>query len=254
MMGLFDGKVALVTGGATGIGRAAAVRYAAEGASVVVADINAEEAQQTVELAEAAGGRALFVAADMTSSTDIQDMVTRTLSQFGRLDVAFNNAGTPGGFTNVVDCTEDEWDTVMALNLKSVWLCMKYEIPAMITAGGGAIVNTASATVNAPSRRMVSYVASKHGVIGLTQSAAKDFADQNIRVNTLLPGKTLTPMLEQGAAAHNKPVGEFLHAPMQRHGEPKEQADVVIWLTSTQSSFVTGQSIAADGGSSLGNK
>jgi len=254
MMGLFDGKVALVTGGATGIGRAAAVRYAAEGASVVVADINAEAGQQTVALAEAAGGKGLFVAADMTSSTDIQGMVTRTLSQFGRLDVAFNNAGTPGGFTNAVDCTEDEWDTVMSLNLKSIWLCMKYEIPAMIAAGGGAIVNTASATINAPSRRMVSYIASKYGVIGLTRSAAKDFADQNIRVNALLPGKTLTPMLEQGAAGHNKTVAEFLHAPMKRHGEPEEQADAVIWLSSDQSSFVTGQSITVDGGESLGSK
>jgi len=253
-MALFDGKVALVTGGATGIGRAAALRYAAEGASIAVVDINAEEGQQTVKMAEADGGKALFVAADMTSSTDIKDMVTHTISEFGRLDVAFNNAGTPGGFTNAVDCTEDEWDTVMSLNLKSIWLCMKYEIPAMLATGGGAIVNTASATVNAPSRRMVSYIASKHGVIGLTQSAAKDFADRNIRVNVLLPGKTLTPMLKQGAAGHNKTVGEFLHAPMKRHGEPEEQADAVIWLSSDQSSFVTGQAITVDGGESLGNK
>ena len=253
-MGLFNGKVALVTGGATGIGRAAAVRYAAEGARIVVADINTEEGKETVALAEAANGEGQFIAADMTKSEDIENMVARTLSQFGRLDVAFNNAGTPGRFTNVVDCTEDEWDAVMSLNLKSIWLCMKHEIPAMLATGGGAIVNTASATVNAPSRRMVSYIASKHGVIGLSQSAAKDFADQNIRVNVLLPGKTLTPMLEQGAAGHNKTVDEFQHAPMKRHGEPKEQADAVIWLSSDQSSFVTGQAITVDGGESLGNK
>ncbi len=253
-MGLFDGKVALVTGGATGIGRAAVLRYTEEGAKVVVADVNVDEGRQTIELAQQAGGEGLFIDADMTTSADIENMVSRTVSEFGRLDVAFNNAGTPGGFTNVVDCTEEEWDRVMSLNLKSIFLCMKHEIPAMIAAGGGAIVNTASATVNAPSRRMASYVASKHGVVGLTRSAAKDFADQNIRVNVLLPGKTLTPMLQQGAAAHHKPVQEFLHAPMQRHGKPEEQADVVIWLSSDQASFVTGESVAVDGGSSLGNK
>ncbi len=253
-MALFEGKVALVTGGATGIGRAAALRYAEEGAQVAVADINTQEGQQTIELIQDAGGQGLFIAADMTNRLDIENMVEHTVSQFGRLDIAFNNAGTPGEFTNVVDCTEEEWDQVLSLNLKSIWLCMKYEIPAMLGAGGGAIVNTASATVNAPSRRMVSYIASKHGVIGLTQSAAKDFADQNIRVNALLPGKTLTPMLEQGAAGHNKSVEKFLHAPMQRHGEPTEQADAVIWLSSDRSSFVTGQAITVDGGSSLGNK
>jgi NAD(P)-dependent dehydrogenase (short-subunit alcohol dehydrogenase family) len=253
-MGLFDGKVALVTGGATGIGRAAVLRYTEEGAKVVVADVNVDEGRQTIELAQQAGGEGLFIDADMTSSADIENMVSRTVSEFGRLDVAFNNAGTPGGFTNVVDCSEEEWDRVMSLNLKSIFLCMKHEIPAMIAAGGGAIVNTASATVNAPSRRMASYVASKHGVVGLTRSAAKDFADQNIRVNVLLPGKTLTPMLQQGAAAHDKSVQEFLHAPMRRHGKPEEQADVVIWLSSDQASFVTGESIAVDGGSSLGNK
>ncbi len=253
-MALFEGKVALVTGGATGIGRAAALRYAEEGAQVAVADVNTHEGQQTIQLIQDAGGQGLFIAADMTNRLDIENMVEHTVSQFGRLDIAFNNAGTPGEFTNVVDCTEEEWDQVLSLNLKSIWLCMKYEIPAMLGAGGGAIVNTASATVHAPSRRMVSYIASKHGVIGLTQSAAKDFADQNIRVNALLPGKTLTPMLEQGAAGHNKPVGEFLHAPMRRHGEPKEQADAVMWLSSDHSSFVTGQAITVDGGSSLGNK
>ena len=253
-MGLFDGKVSLVTGGATGIGRAAAVRYAEEGAQVVVADINDVEGLETIKLVEAAGATGMFVVADMMSADAIKNMVASTIDRFGRLDAAFNNAGTAGGFSNVVDCKEEEWDAVMTLNLKSIWLCMKYEIPAMIAGGGGAIVNTASSTVNVPSKQMVSYIASKHGVVGLTQSAAKDFADQGIRVNTLLPGKTLTPMLEQGAKGHKKSVDEFMHAPMNRHGMPQEQADVVIWLSSDQSSFVTGQAVAVDGGSSLGSK
>lgn len=253
-MGLFDGKVALVTGGSTGIGRATAVRYAEEGAIVVVADINTADGESTIELIEAAGGTGAFIFADMTSPDGIQKLISSTIDRFGRLDAAFNNAGTAGGFSNVVDCTEEEWDGVMTLNLKSIWLCMKYEIPAIISSGGGAIVNTASSTVNIPSRQMASYIASKHGVVGLTQSAAKDFSGQGVRVNALLPGKTLTPMLQQGAQGHGKSIEGFMHAPMNRHGNPQEQANVVIWLSSEQSSFVTGQAIAVDGGSSLGSK
>ncbi len=252
MSGLFEGKVALVTGAATGIGRATCLRYAAEGAKVTVADINEAEARETVRLVEAAGGEALFVATDVTRPADVEAMVARTVERFGRLDAAFNNAGTPGGFTNVVDCTEDEWDHTAALNLKSVWLCLKYEIPAMIASGGGAIVNTASEAANHPSPHMATYVATKAGVVGLTRSAAFDFADRNVRVNALLPGPTVTPMLMKGTQGLDRSLEAFgARLPMKRVGQAHEQADVVIWLTSSQSSFVTGLAVSVDGGLNL---
>jgi NAD(P)-dependent dehydrogenase (short-subunit alcohol dehydrogenase family) len=217
----FEGKVALVTGGATGIGRETALRYAREGARVTVADINESEAAKTVRLIEADGGRAIFVRTDVTSAAEIEAMVATTVSTFGRLDAAFNNAGTPGGFTNVVDCTEEEWSRTLAINLTSVFLCMKYEIPAMLASGeGGAIVNTASEAANHPSPHMVSYVATKSGVVGMTRSAALDFASQGIRVNALLPGPTVTPMLMRGTEGLERTLDGFgARLPMGRVGQ-----------------------------------
>jgi len=252
MSRLFEDKVALVTGGATGIGRAAAQRYASEGAKVMIADINEAEAAETVRMIADAGGEARFVRTDIRSANDIANMVRETVSAFGRLDAAFNNAGTPGSFTNVVDCTEEEWDQVHVLNLKSVFLCMKYEIPAMLENGGGAIVNTASEAAKHPAPHMATYVATKAGVVGLTRSAALDFAPQNIRVNALLPGPTVTPMLMRGTQGLDRSLDAFgARLPMSRVGQPHEQADVAIWLTSDQSSFVTGMAISADGGLNL---
>jgi NAD(P)-dependent dehydrogenase (short-subunit alcohol dehydrogenase family) len=252
MAGLFAGKVALVTGGASGIGRSAAVRYGQEGGRVVVADIDAAEGAKTVELVEAAGAEAIFVRTDVTRAADIAAMVEAAEARFGRLDAAFNNAGTPGRFTDVVTCDEDEWDFVVGLNLKSVWLCMKYEIPAMLRAGGGAIVNTASEAAQRPAPHMASYVATKAGVIGLTRSAALDFGPQNIRVNALLPGPTVTPMLMQGTKGLDRSLEAFgERLPLGRVGQPHEQADAVIWLTSDQSSFVTGLAVPVDGGLNL---
>ena len=252
MTGLFKDKVALVTGGATGIGRAACERYAQEGAKVAVVDINEAEAAETVRRVQDAGGQAMFIRADMTSPSDIASMVEETVRRYGRLDAAFNNAGTPGGFTNAVDCTEEEWDRVATLNLKSVWLCMKHEIPAMIASGGGAIVNTASEAANHPAPHMVSYVTTKAGVVGMTRSAAFDFAAQGVRVNALLPGPTETPMLMRGTVGLDRSLDAFgVRLPMQRIGRAHEQADVAVWLTSSQSSFVTGMAISADGGLNL---
>lgn len=252
MTGLFKDKVALVTGGATGIGRAACERYAQEGAKVAVVDINEAEAAETVRRIQDAGGEAVFIRADMTSASDIAAMVEETVRRYGRLDAAFNNAGTPGGFTNAVDCTEEEWDRVATLNLKSVWLCMKHEIPAMIASGGGAIVNTASQAAKTPSPHMVTYVTTKAGVVGMTRSAAFDFAAQGVRVNALLPGPTETPMLMRGTVGLDRSLEAFgLRLPMQRIGRAHEQADVAVWLTSSQSSFVTGMAISADGGLNL---
>jgi NAD(P)-dependent dehydrogenase (short-subunit alcohol dehydrogenase family) len=219
---------------------------------VSIADINADAAMLVVREIEAAGGEALFVQADMTKSADIAGMVEQTVNRFGRLDAAFNNAGTPGHFTNVVDCSEEEWDMVSTLNLKSVWLCMKHEIPAMIASGGGAIVNTASEAANHPSPHMATYVATKAGVVGLTRSAAFDFASQNIRVNALLPGPTVTPMLMKGVLGLERGLDAFGdRLPMKRVGRAEELADAAIWLSSSQSSFVTGQALSVDGGLNL---
>lgn len=249
---LFAGQVALVTGAATGIGRAASIRYAEEGAKVAVVDINETDGAETVRQIEAAGGEATFIRADMTKSADIAAMVGETVARYGRLDAAFNNAGTPGGFTNAVDCTEEEFDRVVALNLKSVWLCMKHEIPAMLASGGGAIVNTASQAAVQPSQHMLTYIATKAGVIGATRSVAVDYADQGVRANVLAPGPTATPMLMKGTEGLSITLDDFAaRLPMKRIGRPHEQADVAVWLTSSQSSFVTGMVISADGGRNL---
>jgi NAD(P)-dependent dehydrogenase (short-subunit alcohol dehydrogenase family) len=251
-MALFEGKVALVTGGATGIGYETALRFSTEGAKVVIADINETDGEAAVAAINGNGGEAIFVRTDVTKSADVQAMVERTVARFGRLDAAFNNAGTPGGFTTVVDCTEEEWNRTIALNLTSVWLCMKYEIPAMLASGGGAIVNTASEAANHPAPHMVSYVATKAGVVGLTRSAALDFAPQNIRVNALLPGPTVTPMLLKGTEGLDRSLDAFgARLPIGRVGQPREQADVVIFLASEQASFVTGLAVSVDGGLNL---
>jgi NAD(P)-dependent dehydrogenase (short-subunit alcohol dehydrogenase family) len=252
---LFEGRVALVTGGATGIGRATALRYAAEGAKVAVADINEAEGAETIRLIGEAGGEALFLKTDVTSRTEVEAMVARTVERFGRLDAAFNNAGAPGRFTTVVDCTEEEWDAMVNLNLRSVWLCMKFEIPAMLANGGGAIVNTASQAATLPSPHMASYVATKAGVVGLTRSAAVDFAAQNVRVNALLPGPTLTPMLMGGTAGLDRSLDAFgARLPMKRIGTADEQADAVVFLTSNQATFITGLAVPVDGGLNLGRQ
>jgi NAD(P)-dependent dehydrogenase (short-subunit alcohol dehydrogenase family) len=249
-VGLFDGQVAVVTGGGSGLGRATALAFAHEGARVAVADIQDDGGAETVDLIEQAGGSAVYIRTDVTVGADVRNLVAGTVAQFGRLDVAFNNAGVPGRWTNVLDCSEEEWDAVMNINIKSAWLCMKYEIPEMLKLGRGAIVNTASTAAMAAPPHMVSYVASKHGVLGLTRSAATDYAAQNVRVNCLLPGPTMTPMLQSGFGPLDMPIDEMAAPiPMKRLGRPEEQGDAVIWLCSERSSFVTGVALPVDGGS-----
>jgi NAD(P)-dependent dehydrogenase (short-subunit alcohol dehydrogenase family) len=246
---LHEGKVALVTGGATGIGRAAAVAFAREGAAVAVADIAAEAAEETVALIKENGGDAVFVRADMLEPASIEQMVATTVKHFGGLDVAFNNAGHRGGGTNVVECDLTEWDLVMDLNLKAVWLCMKYEIPALIARGGGAIVNTASGMANFAGPKFTSYAASKAGVLGLTRSAAVDFGPAGIRVNALLPGATDTQMLRATMKGDNpQSSASWERIPLRRVSKPEEQAEVAVWLASDRASFVTGEALVADGG------
>jgi NAD(P)-dependent dehydrogenase (short-subunit alcohol dehydrogenase family) len=246
---LFQNRVALVTGGASGIGRATALAFAREGASVAVADINEEGGRETIERIRNEGGTAEFFYADMLRTEDIRQLVQRTMAKFARLDAAFNNAAHNGRSTDLVECTEDEWDFVLNLNLKAVWLCMKYEIPEMLKVGGGAIVNTSSGAGNFASPKLSSYTTSKHGVIGLSRSAAVDFGPQNIRVNVLLPGATDTPMLDRftrGSVAAVDAMRDRI--PLRRIGTAEEQADAVVWLCSDRSSFVSGLSLVVDGG------
>jgi NAD(P)-dependent dehydrogenase (short-subunit alcohol dehydrogenase family) len=249
---LFDGKVALVTGGSSGIGRAASLAFAREGARVVVADVAEDGGRETVNAITKAGGEACFVRADMLSHDDIKRMVATTVKEFGRLDAAFNNAGHRGGSSNVVDCTEEEWDMVLGLNLKAVWLCMKYEIPEMLKAGGGAIVNTSSGLGNFAAPLTASYTTSKHAVVGLTRSAAIDFGPNNIRVNALLPGATDTPMLAPAGQGSNLKLEAMTQRiPLRRLGLAQDQAEAVVWLCSSRSAFVSGLSLISDGGLSV---
>jgi NAD(P)-dependent dehydrogenase (short-subunit alcohol dehydrogenase family) len=245
----FQGKVALVTGGTSGIGRATALAFAKEGAKVVVAGRRAAEGEETVRQIRGKGGNAVFVAADVAQEPQVKNLIGRTLEQFGRLDFAFNNAGVEQTPTPFLEQSVEDYDHVMDINVKGVWLSMRHEIPAMLKSGGGAIVNTASVLgVNAIPGIEV-YTASKHAVIGLTKSAAVEFAKQGIRINAVLPAVIDTDMYHRfaGEDAERQAALTSLH-PIGRIGKPEEIADAVIWLSSSKSSFVTGHSLLVDGG------
>ncbi len=249
MPGRLDNKIALVTGAGSGIGRATALVFAREGAKVVVSDIVVEGGQETVQQIEAAGGEAIFVKADVSQAADVETLVAKTVETYGRLDCAFNNAGIEGSVKPTIDCTEEEFDRTIAVNLTGVWLCMKYEIQQMLSQGGGTIVNTASAAGLVGFPGLPDYVASKHGVVGLTKTAALEYAKSGIRVNAVCPGVIQTPMVERGAqlspgfdelAVSMEPVGRF--------GQPAEIGEAVVWLCSDAASFVTGIPMQVDGG------
>lgn len=249
MAGQLQGKIALVTGGGSGIGRATALRLAREGAKVMIADYIPDSAERTVKMIKDAGGEASCVAADVSVTKQVEAMVAKTVETYGRIDCAFNNAGIEGRMATTADCTEENFDRIIAINLKGVWLCMKYEIPQMLKQGGGSIVNTASVAGLVAFERLPAYNASKHGVIGLTRTAAIEYAQKNIRVNCVCPGVIRTPMVERlldsgGMNETELQAGE----PVGRMGKPEEIAEGVLWLFSDASSFVTGHPLAVDGG------
>jgi NAD(P)-dependent dehydrogenase (short-subunit alcohol dehydrogenase family) len=250
MPGTLDGKVALVTGAASGIGRATALTFAREGAKLIIADMNEDGGQQTVHMITENGGEATFVQVDVTSATQIEAMISKTVEIYGRLDCAFNNAGISSGgqraFT--ADYPEERWHQVIAINLTGVWLCMKYEIPQMLQQGGGTIVNTASVAGLVGLPYASAYVASKHGVVGLTRTAALEYAKQGIRVNCVCPGYIETPMTEPGRNDPERMAHMLASEPIGRIGKPEEIAETVVWLCSDAASFVTGHTMTVDGG------
>lgn len=248
MTGLMEGKNGLVTGAAGGIGRATALTLAREGAAVLVNDLESRRAdgEETVRLVEELGGRALFSAGDVSSAADNERLVEEAVAAFGRLDYAHNNAGVELQ-ASITETTEADFDRIMNVNLKGVWLGMKHQIPQMVKQGGGAIVNTASLAGLISAPELGAYVASKHGVVGLTKTAAVECADKNVRVNAVCPALIRTPMTE-GISPDFLDVLIAPHA-IKRIGEPSEVAEAVVWLLSDRASFVTGTPMAVDAGS-----
>jgi NAD(P)-dependent dehydrogenase (short-subunit alcohol dehydrogenase family) len=244
-----EGKVALVTGGTSGIGRETAILFAKAGAKVVVAGRRELEGQQTIELIRATGADGLFVKADVSKASEVETLVQKTAEEFGRLDVAFNNAGIEGVWVPIVRQSEKDFDRTIDINLKAVWLCLKYEIRQMLKqGGGGAIVNTASITGLVGLAGAAAYSASKHGVIGLTKAAALETVRNGIRVNAVCPAAIETAMADRifGAPAVHKYV--LSCHPIGRFGRPAEVAEAVVWMCSDRASFMTGQSLVLDGG------
>lgn len=247
-----QGKVAIITGGTTGIGRDTAVLFAEHGAKVVVAGRREKEGNETIELVRKAGGEGMFVKTDVAKSADVQALVERTVAKYGRVDTAFNNAGIEGDWKPIAEMPEADFDQVIAINLRGVWLSMKYELQQMQKQGGGTIVNMSSVAglMGAPSA--APYVASKHGVIGLTRTAALENAKKNIRVNAVCPAVIETPMAERLFYAPDVKPGMIDAHPIGRFGTPREVAEAVLWLASERSAFVTGHYIVLDGGYLVG--
>lgn len=248
----FTGRVAFVTGAASGIGRATALAFASEGANVVVADIAEEDNRETARMIEEAGGRALAVTCDVRRGGDVKSALDKTIETFGQLDYAVNNAGIDQTGVPTAESSEEEWDRVVETDLRGVFLCMKHEIPLMLKQSGGAIVNISSGAGIRGFAGQPAYVAAKHGVVGLTKAAALDYAEQNIRVNVVCPGITDTPMMEGitgGTPEGREPM--IAQEPVGRMGRPDEIASAVLWLCSDGASFAVGHAMVIDGGQTV---
>lgn len=245
----FEGKVALVTGGNAGIGLAAAVAFAAEGARVAVAARRQAEGAAAVEAIREAGGDAIFIRTDVTQPQEVEAMVARTVEAFGRLDCAFNNAGVEGPGIPAPDYSVEEWDRVIDVNLKGVWLCMKYELPHMARRGGGSIVNMSSVLGLVAYANTSAYTAAKHGVVGLTKAAALECAREHIRINAVCPASVVTPMFDRhwGPESSRSPAEAAALHPVGRVAAPEEIAAAVLWLCSDAASYVNGHALALDG-------
>jgi NAD(P)-dependent dehydrogenase (short-subunit alcohol dehydrogenase family) len=249
MAGLLDGKVTLVTGAGGGIGRATAIVLARAGARVMISDVSTRRGEETAAMVREAGGEAEFFKADVSRGADVEALVAAAVKKWGRLDGAHNNAGISGQIVSVHEDTEENWDHTLAVDLKGVWLCMKYEIIQMLKQGGGSIVNTASTSGLLGTVRMGAYSAAKHGVIGITKTAALEYARSNIRVNAVCPGVIGTPPILQWFEGNEKLKQSMLaQEPIGRVGKPEEIGAAVAWLFSDASSFVTGAAIPVDGG------
>lgn len=243
----FGGKVAIITGGSFGIGRATAIAFAKRGAKVAVVDCI--EDNETINLIKEEGGEAIFIKCDVSKDSEVKTMIEKTVKTFGRIDFAFNNAGIEGASANTHECTDEIWERTIGVNLKGVWLCMKYEIQQMLKQGKGAIVNTASIAGLVGFQGLPAYTASKHGVIGLTKTAALEYAKLGIRVNAVCPGVIKTPMVDRLTGKKKEAEKQFENMePLGRMGQPEEVAEAAIWLCSDAASFVTGDAMAVDGG------
>ena len=249
MPSMLENKVALVTGAGSGIGRASSLVLAREGARVVVSDINASGAEETLSAIKEQGGDGVFVHADVSKASDVEALVSQTVATYGRLDCAYNNAGIEGYMSGRLhEYPEETWDRLVDINVKGVWLCLKYEILQMLQQGGGAIVNTASVAGLVGSKRLSAYVASKHAVVGLTKAAALEYAEDGIRVNAVCPGIIDTPMMDRLIAGRETDEDMHTRQPIGRLGTPEEIAESVAWLCSDAASLVTGMAMAVDGG------
>ena len=247
------GKVALITGGSSGIGRSVGLLFAREGACVVVTARRTDEGEETVQMIREAGGEACFVQTDVSQAAAVQALVNTCVTRYGRLDYAVNNAGIEGSIVPMIDYTENDWDAIIDINLKGVWLCMKAEVVQMQQNGGGAIVNVSSVGGLIGFPRMGPYVATKHGIIGLTKTAALEYATHNIRVNVLCPGLIDTPMADRvvkGLQAGGIDAEHLVMSltPLKRRGTPAEIAEAAVWLCSDAASYVTGHAMVVDGG------
>jgi NAD(P)-dependent dehydrogenase (short-subunit alcohol dehydrogenase family) len=251
--GDLQGRVALITGGTSGIGRDTSILFAKQGAKVVITGRREAEGNETIASVKAAGGEGLFVKSDVSKAADVQSAVQKTVEKFGRLDLAFNNAGIEGNWKPIIEQTEEDWDTVININLKGTWFCLKFEIQQMLKqGGGGAIVNMSSVAGLMGAGGAGIYVASKHGVIGLTRTAALEYAAKGIRVNAVCPAVIETPMADRAFADPEISKRILAQHPIGRFGKPMEIAEAVLWLCSNKSSFMTGHYIVLDGGMRAG--